>query len=200
MLVPQNVGAGAEIASVVGFHAVGRVERRGRGLGSLSRFRDGVAHGCGGLVVTGMRRAGNGPYMVASVLVPRMRAGRRAEDMFAVASAAARTRGPRIQQATELLVGTGPTGPARGGVAQLQLPDRTVISARSWPLQSASVEVRNRRLAKEGAVFRDVRRPSSLTALRSARLAVRCCRARPASRRVRWMRDARTRDGAVAIA
>ena len=44
VLVAQNVRACADVASVVGFHAVGRIERRGRGrgLGSLSRFRDGI--------------------------------------------------------------------------------------------------------------------------------------------------------------
>ncbi len=42
VLVAQNARAGDDAASVVGFHAVGCVERRGRGLGSLSRFRDGV--------------------------------------------------------------------------------------------------------------------------------------------------------------
>ena len=32
VLVAQNVRAGADAASVVGFHAVGRVEQRGRGV------------------------------------------------------------------------------------------------------------------------------------------------------------------------
>ena len=49
VLVAQNVRASADVASVVGFHAVGRVERRERGVGSLSRFRDGVRSSvCGG--------------------------------------------------------------------------------------------------------------------------------------------------------
>ena len=42
VLVAQNARAPDDAASVVGFHAVGCVERRGRGLGSLSSFRDGV--------------------------------------------------------------------------------------------------------------------------------------------------------------
>ena len=42
MLVAQNARAGDDAASVVGFYAVGRIERRGQRLGSLSRFRDGV--------------------------------------------------------------------------------------------------------------------------------------------------------------
>ena len=45
VLVAQNVGAGADAASVVGFHAVGRVGRGGdEAFGSPSRFRDGVDH------------------------------------------------------------------------------------------------------------------------------------------------------------
>ena len=64
VLVAQNVRAGADAASVVGFHAVGRVERRGRGFGSLPRFRDGTDHlclwrlvaSCGGLVASGAGR------------------------------------------------------------------------------------------------------------------------------------------------
>ena len=47
VLVAQNARAGDDGASVVGFHA-GCVERRGRGLGSLSRFRDGVDPGDAG--------------------------------------------------------------------------------------------------------------------------------------------------------
>ena len=59
VLVAQNVRAGADAVSVVGFHAVGRVERRERGLGSLSRFRDGVDHlFVAALVASGVRRAG----------------------------------------------------------------------------------------------------------------------------------------------
>ena len=59
VLVAQNVRAGADAASVVGFHAVGRVEQRGRGVGSLSRFRDGVDHlFVAALVASGVRRAG----------------------------------------------------------------------------------------------------------------------------------------------
>ena len=59
VLVAQSVRAGADPASVVGFHAVGRVERRGRGVGSLSRFRDGVDHlFVAALVASGVRRAG----------------------------------------------------------------------------------------------------------------------------------------------
>ena len=42
VLVPQSARARDDAASVVGFHAVGCVERRGRGLGGPSRFRDGV--------------------------------------------------------------------------------------------------------------------------------------------------------------
>ena len=42
VLVAQNARARDDATSVVGFHAVGCVERRGRGLGSLSSFRDGV--------------------------------------------------------------------------------------------------------------------------------------------------------------
>ena len=42
VLVAQNARAGDDAASVVGFYAVGRIERRGQRLGSLSRFRDGV--------------------------------------------------------------------------------------------------------------------------------------------------------------
>ena len=63
-LVAQNVRAGADAASVVGFHAVGRVEwrGRGRGLGSLSRFRDGVDHPfVAALVASGVRRGGIDP-------------------------------------------------------------------------------------------------------------------------------------------
>ena len=56
VLVAQNVRAGADAASVVGFHAVGRVEQRERGLGSLSGFRDGVDH----LFVTALVPAGCG--------------------------------------------------------------------------------------------------------------------------------------------
>ena len=49
VLVAQNVRASADVASVVGFHAVGRVERRERGVGSLSRFRRrGRSSVCGG--------------------------------------------------------------------------------------------------------------------------------------------------------
>ena len=60
VLVAQNVRAGADAVSVVGFHAVGRVERRERGLGSLSRFRDGVDHlFVAALVASGVRRAGD---------------------------------------------------------------------------------------------------------------------------------------------
>ena len=44
VLLAQNIRAGADAARVVGFHAVGRVERRGRGVRSLSTFRDGVDH------------------------------------------------------------------------------------------------------------------------------------------------------------
>ena len=65
VLVAQNVRASADAASVVGFHAVGRVERRGRGVGSLSRFRDGVDHlFVAALVASGVRRAacGDRPY------------------------------------------------------------------------------------------------------------------------------------------
>ena len=59
VLVAQNVRASADAASVVGFHAVGRVERRERGVGSLSRFRDGVDHlFVAALVASGVRRAG----------------------------------------------------------------------------------------------------------------------------------------------
>ena len=42
VLVAQNVRAGAEAASVVGFHAVGRAEWRSKAWAALSRFRDGV--------------------------------------------------------------------------------------------------------------------------------------------------------------
>ena len=42
VLVAQNARARDDATNAVGFHAVGCVERRGRGLGSLSRFRDGV--------------------------------------------------------------------------------------------------------------------------------------------------------------
>ena len=41
VLVAQNARAGDDAASVVGFYAVGRIER-GQRLGSLSRFRDGI--------------------------------------------------------------------------------------------------------------------------------------------------------------
>ena len=59
VLVAQNVRAGADAASVVGFHAVGRVEQRERGLGSLSGFPDGVDHlFVTALVASGVRRAG----------------------------------------------------------------------------------------------------------------------------------------------
>ena len=59
VLVAQNVRAGADAASVVGFHTVGRVERRERGLGSLSRFRDGVDHlFVAALVASGVGSAG----------------------------------------------------------------------------------------------------------------------------------------------
>ena len=62
VLVAQNVRASADAASVVGFHAVGRVERRERGVGSLSRFRDGVDHlFVAALVASGVRRAGIDP-------------------------------------------------------------------------------------------------------------------------------------------
>ena len=44
VLLAQNIRAGADAARVVGLHAVGRVERRGRGVRSLSTFRDGVDH------------------------------------------------------------------------------------------------------------------------------------------------------------
>ena len=60
MLVAQNVRGGAAAASVAGFR---RWPRRtaGRGLGSLSRFGDGVESVCcgGPPVVSGMRRAGS---------------------------------------------------------------------------------------------------------------------------------------------
>ena len=42
VLLAQNARARDDATSVVGFHAVGCVERRARGLGSLSSFRDGV--------------------------------------------------------------------------------------------------------------------------------------------------------------
>ena len=59
VLIAQNVRVGAEAASVVGFHAVGRIERRWRGVGSLSRCRDGVHHPfLAALVARGVRRAG----------------------------------------------------------------------------------------------------------------------------------------------
>ena len=59
VLVAQNVRGGADAASVVGFHAVGRVERRGRGVGTLSSFRDGVDHlFVAAVVASGVRRAG----------------------------------------------------------------------------------------------------------------------------------------------
>ena len=59
VLVAQNVRGGADVASVVGFHAVGRVERRGRGVGSLSSFRAGVDHlFVAAVVASGVRRAG----------------------------------------------------------------------------------------------------------------------------------------------
>ena len=62
VLVAQNVRAGADAASVVGFHAVGRIEQRERGLGSLSGFRDGVDHlFVTALVASGVRRAGIDP-------------------------------------------------------------------------------------------------------------------------------------------
>ena len=65
VLVAQNVRASADAASVVGFHAVGRVERRGRGVGSLSRFRDGVDHlFVAALVASGVRRAGIDPCRI----------------------------------------------------------------------------------------------------------------------------------------
>ena len=60
VLVAQNVRGGAAAASVAGFR---RWPRRtaGRGLGSLSRFGDGVESVCcgGPPVVSGMRRAGS---------------------------------------------------------------------------------------------------------------------------------------------
>ena len=60
VLVAQNVRASADAASVFGFHAVGRVERRGRGVNSLARFRDGVDHlFVAALVASGVRRAGS---------------------------------------------------------------------------------------------------------------------------------------------
>ena len=62
VLVAQNVRASADVANVVGFHAVGRVERRERGVGRLSRFRDGVDHlFVAALVASGVRRAGIDP-------------------------------------------------------------------------------------------------------------------------------------------
>ena len=67
VLVAQNVRAGADAASVVGFHAVGRVEQRERGLGSLSGFRDGVDHlFVTALVASGVRRAGIDPTTTPS--------------------------------------------------------------------------------------------------------------------------------------
>ena len=67
VLVAQNVRAGADAASVVGFHAVGRVEQRERGLGSLSGFRDGVDHlFVTALVASGVRRAGIDPTSLLS--------------------------------------------------------------------------------------------------------------------------------------
>ena len=62
VLVAQNVRASADAASVFGFHAVGRVEWRGRGVNSLARFRDGVDHlFVAALVASGVRRAGIDP-------------------------------------------------------------------------------------------------------------------------------------------
>ena len=62
VLLAQNVRAGADVARVVGFHAVGPVERQGRGVGSLFRFRDGVDHlFVAALVASGVRRAGIDP-------------------------------------------------------------------------------------------------------------------------------------------
>ena len=67
VLGAQKVRASADAASVVGFHAVGRVERRGRGVGSLSRFRDGVDHlFVAALVASGVRRAGIDPTTTPS--------------------------------------------------------------------------------------------------------------------------------------
>ena len=67
VLVAQNVRAGADAASVVGFQAVGRVEQRERGLGSLSGFRDGVDHlFVTALVASEVRRAGIDPTRTPS--------------------------------------------------------------------------------------------------------------------------------------
>ena len=67
VLLAQNVRADADVARVVGFNAVGRVERRGRGVGSLSRFRDGVGHlFAAALVASGVRRAGIEPVSSTS--------------------------------------------------------------------------------------------------------------------------------------
>ena len=79
VLVAQNVRAGADAASVVGFHTVGRVERRERGLGSLSRFRDGVDHlFVAALVASGVGRAGSlkGGRHTCGTTVERAAAGR----------------------------------------------------------------------------------------------------------------------------
>ena len=56
VVVAQTVRGGAAAVSVVG-SAVGRFERRGRGLGSLSRFGDGVDQSVvAAFVASGMRR------------------------------------------------------------------------------------------------------------------------------------------------
>ena len=59
VLVAQNVGAGADVASVVGFHAVGRVGRRGRGIRQPVQVpRRGRSSFVAALVASGVRHAG----------------------------------------------------------------------------------------------------------------------------------------------
>ena len=69
VLVAQNVGAGADAASVVGFHAVGRVGRRGRGIRQPVQVpRRGRSSVCGGPGRQRSAACGDEPRAVAVAL------------------------------------------------------------------------------------------------------------------------------------
>ena len=91
VLVSQNVRAGADVASVVGFHAVGRVERPGEASAACPGSATASIMVCGGLVASGMRRAGMDPRCacastrIAAAETQKQRPAQRPQDTEQVA-------------------------------------------------------------------------------------------------------------------